>query len=108
MSAASHLAGSLTLTSAHVMIMMIIMSMVMPDEESNWSGSHRIDSHATHDIHRDVVHVAAIHQQVSLVVDGGDHAHNGHAGPHQPPQRALLMHTALPFAQVGAVAEVTA
>ena len=68
----------------------------------------RVNSHAAHDIHRDVVHVAAIHQQVSLVVDRWHHAHDGHACPDQPPQGALLVHAGLPLAQVGAVAEVAA
>ncbi len=75
----------------------------------NWRpGPYRIHAHAAHDINRDVVHVAAIYEQVSLVVDRGNHAYNGHASSDQPPQGPLVVHTGLPLAQVGCIAEVAA
>ena len=69
---------------------------------------HGVNTHAAHDIYRDVVHVAAIHQQVPLVVDWRQHAYNGHAGPYQSPKGALFVHAGLPLAQVCCVTEVAA
>lgn len=67
-----------------------------------------INTHAAHDVHRDIVHVTAVHQQVPLVVHWWKHADNGHAGPYQSPKGALLMHAGLPLAQICGVAEVAA
>mmetsp|Transcript_35824 Transcript_35824/g.101383 ORF Transcript_35824/g.101383 Transcript_35824/m.101383 type:complete len:291 (-) Transcript_35824:2287-3159(-) len=69
----------------------------------HYAAPHPLGVHLSH---RDVVEVAAVYVQLTLVADGGNKANNGHGGAHKGCQLPMQVVCGDPLVQVGGYAKV--